>query len=876
MKKTALWLLIAAIFTTANLNAQTANPANLTSFNGLLYYTTTTATAGSELWKTDGTGAGTVLVKDIAPGTAGSSPANLKVVGSTLYFSANDGVNGIELWKTDGTSTGTVMVKDMNAGAGDSDPKNLTSFNGSLYFSAHDVTYGWELWKSDGTAAGTVMVKDINPSFDNSVYMDQNFVVMGTEMYFKAYVFPGNFQLWKTDGTTAGTVVVSTTAGDFTSLMVLGNTLLFETTAAGTGHELWKSDGTAAGTGLLKEINPSGDAWPGDFTKLGSNLYFAADNGVNGIELWKTDGTTAGTVMVLDIYPGAPNGTPSKLVTMGNMIYFVSYGNYATFGDLELWRSDGTAAGTVLVKNINPADHSYPLYLTPIGTTLYFRAGESTNGFEPWISDGTAAGTVLLKNINPGSNHSQSQLFTAVGSTVYFKADDGNGFQLWKTDGTTAGTVMVKDVVAPSIITGTVTSPLCAGASFNLSYTITGTYSAGNVFTAQLSDATGSFAAPVTIGSVTATTAGNISVSIPAATAAGTSYRIRILSSAPGVTGSDNGADIIIHAASTATITAPSNSFCSGGSLLLTASAGNTYLWKKDGTNVATTQTHSATAAGSYTVTVTNANGCTATSAAFVVTVTSVTANITAPSAAFCQGGSLLLTSSAGGSYQWKNNGVDIAGATSQTYSATAAGSYTVAITTSGCSATSAPYTVTVTSSTAISTQPSNLTVCQLNPAGFSVTATGAGLTYQWRKNTVAIAGATNPTYDITSTVPADAGSYDVVVTGTCGTVTSAAAVLTVNTCTAVPNINPDVETALLMPNLVKNKTSLRISVKKAMKVDFVISDANGRQVMMISRQLNAGRNDISFELNQLAPGSYFINGNSAKGKIATLKFVKQ
>jgi ELWxxDGT repeat protein len=878
MKKTALWLLIAAIFTASNVNAQTANPSNLTNLNGVLYYTTSTTAEGTELWKTDGTAAGTMLVKDIAPGATGSNPQYLTAMGSSLYFTADDGVSGIELWKTDGTTAGTVMVKDIRA-SGSADPRYLFANNGFLYFGANDGVNGLELWKSDGTSAGTALLKNIDLISSGSLFTNPYFTVMGTDVYFRAQV-GSPYELWKTDGTTTGTVKVSATAHyTFGAIVRAGNTIFFVSTANGTGNELWKSDGTAAGTGLLKEINPSSDAYPSEFAVLGNTLIFSADNGTNGTELWKSDGTSAGTVMVTDIYPGSGSGSPSKTVAMNGNVYFTSYGNYATWGDVELWKSDGTAAGTMLVKNIRPSADSYPSLLTPVGNTLYFRANDGTNGFELFKSDGTAAGTELVKNINPGANTSSPENLTAVGSLLYFKADDGtNGIELWKSDGTTAGTVMVKDVVTPTILTGSVASPVCAGANFNLPYTLTGTYSAGNVFTAQLSDASGSFAAPVSIGTVSATAAGNISVTIPVATVAGTGYRIRILSSTPAVTGNDNGTDITINAAPVASVTAPSGSFCSGGSLLLTSSTGTSYVWKKDGTTItgATAQTYSATTAGSYTVTVTNSNGCSATSAPFVVTVTTVTAAITAAGNSFCQGGSLLLTSSVGDSYQWKNSGVDITGATSQTYSATAAGSYSVAVTTSGCSATSAAYAVTVTPSTVISTQPSNLTVCQLNAANFSVTATGTGLTYQWRKNSVAIAGATNASYSIASTTPADAGSYDVVVTGTCGAVTSSAVVLTVNTCTAVSNINPEVESALLMPSLVKNKTSLRISVRTAMKVDFVISDANGRQVMTISKQLNTGRNDISLELNQLAPGSYFINGNSSKGKIPTLKFVKQ
>ena len=83
----------------------------------------------------------------------------LTAVGNTLYFVANDGTNNYEVWKSDGTSAGTVMVKDIRSGS--SGPRHLTAVDNTLYFRADDGIYGRELWKSDGTSAGTVMVKDI-------------------------------------------------------------------------------------------------------------------------------------------------------------------------------------------------------------------------------------------------------------------------------------------------------------------------------------------------------------------------------------------------------------------------------------------------------------------------------------------------------------------------------------------------------------------------------------------------------------------------------------------------------------------------------------------------------------------------------------------
>ena len=109
------------------------------------------------------------LVKDIRPGGYSSSPGSLTALGNTLYFSANDGVNGTELWKSDGTAAGTVLVKDIFPSVSwSSSPRYLTAVGNTLFFSANDGVNGEELWRSDGTAAGTVLVKDIFPGSSNS------------------------------------------------------------------------------------------------------------------------------------------------------------------------------------------------------------------------------------------------------------------------------------------------------------------------------------------------------------------------------------------------------------------------------------------------------------------------------------------------------------------------------------------------------------------------------------------------------------------------------------------------------------------------------------------------------------------------------------
>jgi ELWxxDGT repeat protein len=136
-----------------------------TNVNGTLFFSNFESTHGQELWESNGTTAGTFMVKDINPGKSGSFPKALTNVKGTLFFHADDGTHGSELWKSDGTDAGTSLVDDINPG------KSGSSFsfspdanvNGTLFFLASDGTHGEELWTSNGTTAGTFLVADINP-----------------------------------------------------------------------------------------------------------------------------------------------------------------------------------------------------------------------------------------------------------------------------------------------------------------------------------------------------------------------------------------------------------------------------------------------------------------------------------------------------------------------------------------------------------------------------------------------------------------------------------------------------------------------------------------------------------------------------------------
>jgi len=137
-----------------------------------------------------------------------------------------------------------------------------------------------------------------------------------------------------------------------------------------------------------------------------------------------------------------------------------------------------------------------------------------------------------------------------------------------------------------SITTGTISpTNFCSGTTVNVPFTISGNYTAGNVFTAQLSDGSGSFASPLSIGTLTSTASGTISCVIPSGISTGSAYRIRIVSSTPSVIGTDNGIDLTIS--TSPAITAMTETVLSGFSFVVTpidgtngiVPSGTTYSW---------------------------------------------------------------------------------------------------------------------------------------------------------------------------------------------------------------------------------------------------------------------------------------------------------
>jgi ELWxxDGT repeat protein len=433
---------------TATSNSALLTVTTLPAFPALARAFSAVDTAsGTEFWMTDGTAAGTVMVKDINPGAAGSSPASITRFGRFMIFSASDGTNGAELWRSDGTAAGTVMVADLRPGASGSFPGRFKECNGSLFFEANGGT-GDALWKTDGITA--VKVADITVmNTTRPMACLNNVLVLG------AFDAANGMELWRSDGTTAGTTLVKDIvpgAGDSDprELVLFQGKVFFSTGADG----LWSSDGTPAGTVQVA----TGMGEPTWLTVNGSTLYFSGVNAAFGSEPWKSDGTTVGTAPIEDlntdpspIFPGRTlSSFPYKFTVSGGVTYF---GAEPVTNSQQLWRTDGTAAGTFALTSLSPGRvATFGDSIRDVNGTLYFLAAGGGLGQELWKTDGTVAGTVLVKDISPGAPDSLPTGFMSIGNVLLFSANDGvaNGTELWRSDGTDPGTQLLKDICSPA------------------------------------------------------------------------------------------------------------------------------------------------------------------------------------------------------------------------------------------------------------------------------------------------------------------------------------------------------------------------------------------------------------------------------------------
>jgi ELWxxDGT repeat protein len=362
------------------------------------------------------------LVKDIddAP-TAGSYPHAMTILGDRVYFVAAGA-----LWSTDGTPGGTGLVTALPGDA------ELAAVDDRLYVRTGPAAGSGPLYALDDEGM-------LTPISTTSRGVER-LIPAGENLFFRG------FNSLCVLGANGGEVCLQRIF--YQQEETLAGGLLFfvgRPEPIGSPPQLWVSDGTPDGTHPL-DVDGADDFW--GLSAVGETLYFVGRHESHGQGLWASDGTDAGTRLVTPLISAeqaaAGVGILEVAAARGQLFLAIRYP-----GRCELWGSDGTALGTRLVKRfseepsigINNEWCYVRQSLFGSEEKLFFSRSDADHGWEPWVSDGTEAGTRLIKDINPGSGDSYPQPLAAVdGRTVFSACNDEAGCEFWISDGTASGT----------------------------------------------------------------------------------------------------------------------------------------------------------------------------------------------------------------------------------------------------------------------------------------------------------------------------------------------------------------------------------------------------------------------------------------------------
>lgn len=393
---------------------------------------------GTTIYRYDGTGA--TAVADL-PGSDYSC-APLASFNGLLFAIAGPNVPGfgpdLEPWVFDPATRIGLKLREIHPGTrGLSSLFNsMAAAGGRVVFTGPSTTgIGVEPFGTDGTPSGTALLGDLTPGSTSSTFTP-------TSSGPRAMCIIGN-RWWSSDGTPAGTTQLPLFAPTSSPAPVVGtlngrSIIAARHTAANVGYEPYITDGTVAGTMLIKNITIAGsadvapfeDSNPSGFVEINGRVYFNAQSNGAGYELWASDGTPEGTYQVKDINPGTSSSWSGQLQNQLNvrrvmaahngLIYFAAQSSGTSPTVPELYKTDGTSAGTEQVVDLNPGSAgSLPDLLTSTPQGLFFAAtvsaGANPPGRELFITDGTAAGTRLVKNITAGAGQTSFGAMCAVG-----------------------------------------------------------------------------------------------------------------------------------------------------------------------------------------------------------------------------------------------------------------------------------------------------------------------------------------------------------------------------------------------------------------------------------------------------------------------------
>ena len=457
--------------------------------NNKLIFKAQSSASNFEIWSTDGTNAGTQILKEIYFGTAyGSDPADFQVVSGVVYFTANSVEYGTEIWETDGTTTNTKMFYDLTQIEEGAEPGKFVTLNNTLFYSA-TIGYSKNLYSFSSSTGDGGIFKTFRADGDSAVNFQS---VLGSYLFFTAHDSNENRDgLWISDGTLAGTTLLSSVLGE-NSAGVFGNfykasSMMYFISSDDvlSNSRLWKSDGTSAsmvnssivynllGQGVTKgdevltystnstgrrviRYSPDGDSLiqhamnttvnlsASDFFATTDTFFFVATDDSNDRELYRTDGPSVPVKLNLNA-TGSSEIIP--LATVGSDYYFMADIGTGVF----LYKANSSSVTQIEQISDVYATTEDTIYTKPIvwNSKVYFTANDGTHGYELWVTDGTSGGTEMVKDIQVGSASGDPYSFFVYNNKLYFTADDGvRGYEIYESDGTSSGTVLKFEILA--------------------------------------------------------------------------------------------------------------------------------------------------------------------------------------------------------------------------------------------------------------------------------------------------------------------------------------------------------------------------------------------------------------------------------------------
>ncbi len=409
-----------------------------------------------ELWRRHGVQDD--IVADLARGPAHAELGPFSAAGaSVVLFGKEERFGPSTLWAlTSPAGPASQLLDSLELPC--ADPARPCQFgNGQVtFFQEQDFGFSESaLWRTDGTPLGTL---ELLPSAAQpGVEPFQLLGVLAGSLVFVGEPPAGTSSsrpfLWMSDGTPSGTLSQGElNAFDpgfgFVSPTVIGGAIYFLYQLTSNAAEIWRTDGTLAGTERLASVDLGfGDPKP-TFSVAGSDVLFFAPSPSFGLRLHRLPGGN-GPAETLRAFPcsHSPRDLPLRTATFQDEVYFFTC---ESFDEAALWKSDGTAAGTVEVASFPgwriPFEGPDPQLVAATGG-VFFTAALPDTGIELWFTDGSAEGTQMVREIRPGALTSHPFLLAAAGNRVIFRADDGiHGAELWVSDGTEAGTRLLHDI----------------------------------------------------------------------------------------------------------------------------------------------------------------------------------------------------------------------------------------------------------------------------------------------------------------------------------------------------------------------------------------------------------------------------------------------